>query len=227
MAEDKESTEDRLVFLLKEKSALKQDVYKVVKEQFELLKEVLVEEISRLRTLVDDERVRLSIMNSNDYEIQVAIGSDVLIFHMHTNVFRFEDHHPIWKTSYLDTDKNLGYCGIINIYNFLFDSFHFNRLNDQGYLIGRMLVNKECHYIMEGKGELGYMYRDFVNNILDKEGMQAVVKRIFCHTIDFDIYTPPYDIVNEVTVYDMQNMLSNLKLRTGKRLGFKFEADTE
>jgi hypothetical protein len=218
---------EQLVSLLINKAALKQDVFKTAREHFEILKEVLTEEIESLRAQIPDERVRLKIMNSSDFEIQVAVGSDVLIFHMHTNVFRFEDHHPIWKTSYLDDDKDKGFCGIINIYNFLYDSFHFNRFNDQGYLIGRLLINKESHYIVEGKGELGYMFRDFVNNVLDRDQMKNVVERTFCHAIDFDIYTPPYELVSEVTVYDMQNLISDLKLKTGKRLGFKFQMDKE
>ena len=218
---------DKLVTLLKSKSSLKQDVFKVTLNHFEVLKSVVEEEIEALRELVPDERVRLMVMNSSEYEIQVAVGSDILIFHMHTNVFRFEDHHPIWNTSYLDGDKDLGFCGIINVYNFLYDSFHYGRLNDQGYLIGRLLVNKESHYVMEGKGELGYMYRDFVNNVLNKEQVRQIIQRTFCHAIDFDIYTPPYDLVSEVTVYDMQNLISNLKLKTGKRLGFRFEMDNE
>ncbi len=224
---EEKNPHERLVELLTSKSALKQDVFKMTFEHFKMLKLVVEEEIDELKKQITDERVRLSIMNSSEYEIQVAVGSDVLIFHMHTNVFRFEDHHPIWKTSYLDDDKNLGFCGIINVYNFLYDSFHYSRLNDQGYLIGRLLVNKESHYIMEGKGELGYIYRDFVNNVLDKEQLRQIIRRTFCHAIDFDIYTPPYDLVSEVTVYDMQNLISDLKLKTGKRLGFRFEVDKE
>jgi len=224
---ENQNPHDRLVELLTTKSALKQDVFKVIHNQFLELKNVVEEEINALREQIPDERVRLSVMNSSEYEIQVAVGSDVLIFHMHTNVFRFEDHHPIWKTSYLDGNTDLGFCGIINVYNFLYDSFHYNRLNDPGYLIGRVLVNKENHYIMEGKGELGYLFRDFVNNVLDKEQIRLIIQRAFCHAIDFDIYTPPYDLVSEVSVFDMQNLISDLKLKTGKRLGFRFEVDKE
>lgn len=224
---ENQNPRERLVSLLINKAALKQDVFKTTRDHFNVLKEVLIEEIESLRAQIPDERVRLKIMNESDYEIQVAVGSDVLIFHMHTNVFRFEDHHPIWKTSYLDGDEDKGFCGIINIYNFLYDSFHYNRFNDQGYLIGRLLINKESHYIVEGKGELGYLFRDFVNNVLDREQTKLLVERTFCHAIDFDIYTPPYELVSEVTVYDMQNLISDLKLKTGKRLGFRFQVDKE
>lgn len=218
---------ERLVHLLKTKSALKQDVFRTTHEQFAMLKTLIEEEIGILRAQIDDDRVRLSVMNSSEYEIQVAVGSDVLIFHMHTNVFRFDDNHPIWKTSYLEEDKDLGFCGIINIYNFLYDSFHYSRQNDQGYLIGRLLINKEKHYLMEGKGEIGYLFRDFVNGVLGQDELRQIIQRTFCHALEFDIYTPPYDLVSQVTVYDMQNLISDLKLKTGKRLGFRFEMDED
>ena len=34
------------------------------------------------------------------------------------------------------------FCGIINIYNFLSDSFKYNRESDLGYLVGRIFINK-------------------------------------------------------------------------------------
>ena len=45
------------------------------------------------------------------------------------------------------------------------------------------------------------------------------------YTINFDLLTPPYDSVKEVSVYEMQTTLDNMKIKTGKRLGFRFQAD--
>ena len=44
------------------------------------------------------------------------------------------------NTSYVKEDKNRSYCGVIHLYNFLADSFKYNRLNDVGYLIGRVFI---------------------------------------------------------------------------------------
>ena len=55
---------------------------------------------------------------------------------------------------------------MINIYNFLADSFKYNRLNDVGYLVGRVFLNKDLHYFVEGKRQLGFLYNDFVNDKL-------------------------------------------------------------
>ena len=48
-------------------------------------------------------------------------------------------------------DRANSYCGVINIYTFLSDSFKFNRNADEGYLIGRIFVNRERSYFVEGK----------------------------------------------------------------------------
>lgn len=216
-----------LLDLLVERATLKQDVYKNTTEQFAKLCKAIEKRVEFIRSKISNEKVRMSVLKMEEVEMQVAVGSDILVFHMHTNVFRFPDENPLWKSSYLTEKPQMGYCGIINVYNFLYDSFHYGRMDDSGYLIGRILVNKENHFIMEGKGQLGFLFRDFVNNHLDDDAMNDLIEQSFCHAIEFDLLTPPYDMVSEVTVYEMQNLISDLKLKTGKRMGFRFESDNE
>ena len=142
--------------LLEKKAALKQDIFQDTKRQFERFKQHLLEEIGTLRHAITDERVRLHVEHKGEFQVQVYIGSDVLIFQMHTNIFRLPEEHPLWKTEYLKEDKERGYFGIINIYNFLAESYLKSRLNDLGYLIGRIFINKDEHYMVEGKGQLGF-----------------------------------------------------------------------
>ena len=71
---EEKNPHERLVELLTSKAALKQDVFKITYEHFKMLKLVVEEEIDELKKQVTDERVRLSIMNSSEYEIQVAVG---------------------------------------------------------------------------------------------------------------------------------------------------------
>jgi hypothetical protein len=222
-----QSKETPLLNLLVERATLKQDVYKNTLKQFAILREVITAKVDDLRKNIHNKDVRISVLKSSEVEMQVAIGSDILVFHMHTNVFRFPDENPIWQSSYLTDHPELGYCGIINVYNFLYDSFHYGRMNDPGYLIGRIFVNKENHFIMDGKGQLGFLFKDFVNNKLDKKAMNDLIEQAFYHAIEFDMLTPPYDLVSEVTVYEIQNLISDLKLKTGKRLGFHFKAEND
>lgn len=214
-----------LVDLLSNRAALKQDVYEKTKATFTVFKEVVAQEIAVLREEVTDERVRCKVLNNSDYEIQIAVGSDILVFHMHTNVFRFEDEHPIWKTSYLEENPGLGYFGIINIYNFLFDSIEYDRRDDLGYLIGRIFMNREGHFIVQGLGDISLVYSNFFKNVLDEEKMTEIVQRACTFAVDFDSFAPPYQTVGALRVEDMKNLLNNLRVQTGKRIGFKWSSE--
>jgi hypothetical protein len=46
-------------------------------------------------------------------------------------------------------------------------------------------------------------------------------------TINFDLLTPPYQAVQQISVYDIRTTIDNMQLKTGKRLGFKFQADPD
>jgi hypothetical protein len=212
-----------LVDLLSNRAAVKQDVYHLMKDKFLEFKDMVIQEIETLRKEVKDERVRCKVMSSTDFEIQIAVGSDILVFHMNTNVFRFEDEHPIWKTSYLEENPSLGYFGIINIYNFLYDSFEYNRSEDVGYLIGRIFMNKEEHFIVQGLGDISLVYSNFFMNTLTKERMTEIIQKACTYAVDFDSFAPPYQSVGAIHVETMKRVLSNLQLQTGKRIGFKFQ----
>jgi hypothetical protein len=54
---------------------------------------------------------------------ELKVAGDTIIFHMHTNVFKLDQSHSLWKTSYLGEDELRGYFGVVNMYNFLSDSF--------------------------------------------------------------------------------------------------------
>lgn len=212
---------------LVEKALVKQDVFDITHDIFEELKLVLEEEIDHLKENIQNERVRLIFNNSGAYETRVTLGGDTILFHMHTNVFKFDENHASWNTSYVKKDPYRAYCGVINIYNFLADSFHYNRMNDQGYLIGRIFINKEKHFLVEGKGALGHQYRDFINKSLDKNTLLEVARTAISFAIDFELLVPPYEQVQLVSVAQMNQLNDNQQLKTGKRLGFRFGLENE
>lgn len=139
--------------LLSEKAVLKQKIYDNTFEVFNLIKEVLHEMSNDLNFNLRnvDKRVRLEYRDRGKYEAEIRVAGDLLIFSMHTNIFEFDRDHSIWKLSYVKENKLASYCGIINVYNFLTDSFKYNRLDDLGYLIGRIFVNKDRHYFVEDR----------------------------------------------------------------------------
>jgi hypothetical protein len=160
------------------------------------------------------------------FDADLQLADDLLVFSFHSNIFNFDKSHNVWKSSYLHTEPNASYCGVINIYNFLSDSFKFNRQNDAGYLVARIYVNKDNHYFVEGKRQLGFLYNDFINAVIDEQSIRNIVESTILFTLDFDLLVPEYNNVSTITVAQMIESINNSKIQTAKRLGFHFTADT-
>ncbi|NOQ72181.1 MAG: hypothetical protein GQ574_09285 [Crocinitomix sp.] len=216
---------DYLVNTLKNKTGAKLDVYKNTMEWFKVFKLELAACIDLIKQEIDDDRIRLRYVEKGDAEAQLFIGSDVIIFNMHTNVFQLSPRNYASQTSYVRQNPLNGFCGIIRIYDFLADSYEYNRHHDVGYMIGRILINRESHFLMQGKGQLGFMYKDFMHQVLTKEVIKDIILRVSIHALDFDLFIPPYGAAQTATVQDLQTLNHSSQLKTGKRLGFKFEAD--
>ncbi|MEI6747994.1 MAG: hypothetical protein ACOYMF_04555 [Bacteroidales bacterium] len=215
--------------LLRKKFELKQEVFVntfQVFQQFKLIMQEMAGEYKG-RFAKDKTAALFEFRDKSEFEVELKFGSDILIFMMHTNVFEFSRDHEVMKTSYIREDSSRSYCGVINIYNFLSDSFKYNRINDLGYLIGRVFTNRENHYFIEGKREIGMLYNNFAKSLIDKQSAVQILESAIRYTVNFDLLTPPFDAVKEVTVFDMQTTLDNMRLQTGKRLGYKFQADQE
>lgn len=219
-----EDARETIFRLIKEKSVLKQDVYANTLKVFNDLKLVLSETVTDVRNNFGntDERVDFHFRDKGDFQAEIKIAGDVLVFYMHTNVFQFDKGHSIWRSSYLKDKEENSYVGIINVYNFLADSFKYQRNSDLGYLIARIFVNREGHYLVQGKRQLGYLYNDFINNVLDSKALRNVVDSCILYTLDFDMYTPPYENMQQVTLEEIQSVTHSTSLATGKRMGFRF-----
>ena len=225
MSEKIEQNRQVILDLLTNKAALKQNIASDATHFFELFKKTIDTEIESLKKHIKDERIRLYTKEIGAFEKHVYIGSDVLVFHQHNNVFRMPDDNPLWGTQYFKEDDDRGFFGVFYIYNFLAQSFLQNRTNDMGYLIGRMFFNKDGHFMIEGKGQLGYLFRDMQNMKLTDEAIKLVVQMAFVFAIEFDLLMPPFEYVSEMTVGESQVISNNLQMQTGKRLGFKMKSD--
>ena len=226
---DEKAAQELIFHTVKDKSVLKQDVFNNIILNFKILKQVLKEIGDDLSARVEsvDERVIIEYKDTGEFEAQLRVAGDVLVFHMHTNVFKFDSQNSLWNTSYFKENGNRGYCGLINVYNFLNDSIKYNRVNDSGYMIGRLFVNAENHFMVEGKRQMGFLYNDIINSVIDKDKMKAIIQSAVLYTLDFDLLIPPYDQVKEVSVLEIQQLSDKQKLKTAKRLGFQFKADSD
>jgi len=224
-----ENAKELILETLKTKACLKQNVFKKTKTVFLSFKSEAKKLLTELKAEMEkvDKDVVVEFIEKSEYEFHIKFGGDVLVFFMHTNVFDFEKSHAIWNTSYVKDDKLRAYCGMINVYNFLADSFKYNRLNDIGYLVGRIFLNKDAHYFVEGKKQLGFLYNDFVNEVIDNEKIRKIIESSILYSMDFDLITPHYDAMKIVSVHDVNEATSAMSIKTGKRLGFKFNVDNE
>ena len=210
-----------------EKASLKQEIYAKTLETFNIFKEESKKITDEFQKNGNPTKwpIPFEFRDRSVFVFELKFGSDILIYFMHTNVFEFSRDHEVMQTPYIRERKDRSYCGIIHIFNFLGDSFKYNRTNDIGYLIGRIFINRELHYFIEGKREIGLLYNNFATSLLDRDSVRSIVRSSILYTLNFDLLTPPYENLKEVTVQEMQNVIDSFLLRTGKRLGFRFQAD--
>ena len=170
------------------KSTLKQKVFDNTFATFNDLKETLLEMASEMDDQLDgllDRRVRLEYRDRGKFEAQIQVANDLLIFQMHTDVFEFGSDHLIWQNPYVQADRDNSYCGVINIYNFLSDSFKFNRNADEGYLIGRIFINREKCYFVEGKQQTSMRPMQFGKAEIDSEALVRILESAIYYAPQF------------------------------------------
>lgn len=210
------------------KSSLKQQVFDNTFATFNELKDILFEMSSEWDDELDgriDRRVRIEYRDRGKFETQFQVASDLLIFRMHTDVFEFDANHLVWQSPYVQADRDNSYCGLINIYNFLSDSFKFNRNADEGYLIGRIFINRERRYFVEGKQQTSMRAADFGREELDRDALVPILESAIDFALNFDLLMPPYEENKRVTVDQFNTKMDNSKFVTGKRLGYDFDIE--
>lgn len=216
-----------LIEKLSAKASVKHEVFETtcnVFQQFKGVAKIITNDTkSKMKSV--NEKISVLFSDRGQYEAEMKFAGDTLIMMMHTNVFEFPRHHSVMRTSYIKDDPTRSYCGIISVYNFLSDSFKYNRVNDIGYLVARIFVNREKHFMVEGKRQIGMLYNNFINESITESALQKILETAILYSIDFDLLTPPYDNVKEVSVSEFLETTSMMRLKTGKRLGFKFQAD--
>lgn len=210
------------------KSTLKQKIFDNTFSVFNELKDVLFEMASEMDDALEgrlDRRVRLEYRDRGKFEAQLQIATDLLIFQMHTDIFEFDSNHVIWQNPYVQADKANSYCGVINIYNFLSDSFKYNRNADEGYMIGRIFINRERCYFVEGKRQTSVRAISFGKSEIDRDALIAILESAINYAVNFDLLVPPYEQSKRVTVDQFNTKMDNSKFVTGKRLDYDFNVD--
>ncbi len=219
---------DEIIDKFKTKSVLKQLVYQNTRQVFKDLKKVAIEFVAEAKKEIIANNIPQIVVEFNDkseFEAELKFAGDALVFIMHTNVFQFPREQSIMRTSYVKEDESRAYCGVIYIYNFLADSLKYRRENDVGYLVARIFINKDFHFVAEGKRQIHYLNNTFVPEPIDANALKSILNTAIIYSIDFDLLLPPYENMKELALSQLLEYSSSIQFQTGKRLGFRFQAD--
>jgi thermostable 8-oxoguanine DNA glycosylase len=218
---------EEIIKIISEKSVLKQHVFDNTYNTFLDLKSVLNYIANNFNSNLQgiDKRVYLEYKDQGIFDAQLKVAGDLLVFNMHSNAFEFDRNHTIWKLSYVEKNPLSSICGMISVYNFLNDSFRYNREDDLGYLIARIFINKDKYYFVEGKRQMGYWINNFGTTQINKETLRDIVYSAIQYSLEFDLLVPPYDSVKIVSVAQINSHIESSRMQTGKRLGFTFNSD--
>lgn len=212
---------DYIKHLLESKSTAKQVTYKNLLSAFTLLAKEssrVIEELKK-RVRPGDEDVTVDFKTINEHEFQVKLAGDLLVFVLHTNVVTFAEDHPVMKTTYIRENEINRYFGQIMIYNFMADSVKFNRVNDPGYLLARILINHENRFLVEGEGQLGFLFGSISTAGITENDLNQIVKIALQIAIENDLMAPPYPDVQFITLF--QKNEKTQELGGGQKIGFR------
>lgn len=226
MAEDQDPIE-LIRNMLETKSTAKQITYKNLLDAFSILaKEArrVVDEILK-KSKPGDEDVTIEFIEVNEHEFHVKLAGDLLVFVLHTNVVSLAPDHPVMTEPYFQENEVNRYFGQIMIYNFMSDSFKFNRANDPGYLLARLLINHEAHYIIEGNGRLGALSNKISGGPLSEPELNVLIKIALTMAIENDLVAPPFPQVQFITVF--QKNEKTQEMGNGQKIGFRMSYENE
>ncbi len=218
---DQQDPLDQIQQMLESKSSAKQVTYKNLLSSFDLLAKESKRIITELRKRVKpgDEDVTVDFNSVNEHEFQVKLAGDLLVFVLHTNVVTFAEEHPLMNSDYIKEKEINRYFGQIMIYNFMSDSIKYNRMNDPGYLLARILINHESRFLVEGEGQLGFLYSTISHVQISELDLNSIVKLSLKIAIENDLMAPPFPDVRFITVY--QKNEKTQELGAGQKIGFK------
>jgi len=223
-ASDEQLPPDRLNQIfdgLKQKSTAKQSIYRNTTAAFDLLRHVsqeLVVELSRRLTPLDSSVV-IEYRPINEMEFHIRFSGDLLVFVMHSNIVTFPDDYGPMSTPYVEEDFRRRFFGHIMAYNFMADSIKYQRLNDPGYLVGRLLINIDNHYFLEGVQQLEMPDHNMATNVISPDMMRLFVESAMIAAVNNDLIAPPMNEIKKITV---KQKYENQQVSRGSKVGFSF-----
>ncbi|HNS41467.1 MAG TPA: hypothetical protein PKN22_01810, partial [Taishania sp.] len=85
-----------------------------------------------------------------------------------------------------------------------------------------IFVNKEGKFFVEGSGQLGFLFKELAEGDWREESIRHIIQVSFAYAISADLFVPPYEMMQELNVDQVQTIGHNDQSAIGKRLGFKY-----
>ncbi|WP_018478370.1 hypothetical protein [Pontibacter roseus] len=210
---------DDIIGGLQQKSATKQAIYRNTKETFERMKEISVEIVAELteRITKHNADVVIEYRHVSDLEFHIKFSGDLLMFVMHSNIITFPDDYEIMRTDYIEEDFRRRFFGHIMAYNFMADTIKYNRLDDPGYLVGRMLIDIEKHFCIEGVKQLDLPYERIASNVITDDILRLIVESAMIAAVNNDLMGQDVSDIEKIT---LKQKLENAQLSRPRKLGF-------
>jgi len=218
---------DDIVSGLHHKSKTKQVIYRNTLQTFERLKTISQELVAELteRVTRHDADVVIEYRAISEHEFHIKFSGDLLVFVMHTNVITFPDDYEIMRNDYVDEDFRRRFFGHIMAYNFMADTIKYNRLDDPGYLIGRMLINIENHFCIEGVKQLDLPQQRISNiarNVVTDRVLRVIVESAMIAAVNNDLMGQDVSDIERIT---LKQKLENTHLTRPRKLGFQISPE--
>lgn len=216
-----QKTMEQIFNQLKNKACLKQKAYKNIKDIFNQLKAEALHTVGALSKRGDelDNSIIVALNEISDFEFHIKFGSDLLVFILRSNIVTFGEEYPVMQSDYIKEKEDRKFFGSILVYNFMADSLKYNRVEDSGYLIARMLVNVENHFYIEGVRQLDFLFTDIKQNVISTPWLKLFIEKLMLTALDTDLIGIRYAELNKLTNYDRINQ--SLQLGTGQKIGFQ------
>ncbi len=209
---------------LKSKGSLKQSIYTHTLDVFNQLKTIAEGTASELAIEMQqvDEKVVVEYFSRGDFEFHLKFGGDTLVFQMHSNIVKLNPKDPIIQQSYVTETPENGFFGTIRVYNFLSDSIRYNRIQDQGVLMARLLINRELHFHIEAPNYFEHIKPNIERNKVEEKHLRYFIQSAMISAIDGDLIAPSYQNIQLIT-WQQQQM--NNQGKAGSKLGFQMHLE--
>jgi hypothetical protein len=207
---------------LSEKASAKQAIFRATQAAFTLLRQVsqqLCLELTQQVTTDTDSSVKIECQPINEMEFHIRFSGDLLVFVMHSNIVTFPDDFGPLTTPYVEADFRRRFFGHIMAYNFMADSIRYQRMNDPGYLLGRLLINIDSHYFLEGVQQLELPDHDMSASTVTAESLRLFVESAMIAAINNDLIAPPLPEIQRISV---KQKFENQQVSRGSKVGFSF-----